>query len=299
MSATVIVDGDTVVITNTFSVSGTPTDPTAITVVLTDPDGDATTYTSGVDSEVTNPSTGVYTLTVAVDAPGLWQFVWTGTGTAADVEAGTFRVLPTSTVYTSVDELADYLKTSNVTVNDSFLALAVESASRAIDDFCSRRFYADATATARTFAPLDAYCLRVDDFFTTTGLVVKTDTSDNGTFDTTWSVSDYELEPLNGLMRGTPWPYTSIRAVDSETFPTAGLRSGSAEVTARWGWSATPAKVQQATLIKAGRIFLRKQSVTGVQDGFGEFGAIRITRAADPDVADLLGEFRRDSVVVA
>ena len=40
-----LVVGDTVTLTNTFKVSGTATDPTTISLVVTDPAGTATTYT--------------------------------------------------------------------------------------------------------------------------------------------------------------------------------------------------------------------------------------------------------------
>ena len=37
---------DLAVLTNTFSVSGTPTDPSTVSVVVTDPEGNQTTYSN-------------------------------------------------------------------------------------------------------------------------------------------------------------------------------------------------------------------------------------------------------------
>lgn len=197
------------------------------------------------------------------------------------------------TIYVEGAELAEYLKASGVSTNDSFLSIAAESTSRAIDDYCGRRFYPDGSATARVFRAANPHLLHLhgNDFWTTDGLVVQTDEGDDGTFETTWASTDYELRPLNGLRRGTTWPYDSIRAVEARWWPTLSKRAG-VQITAKWGWAEVPAKVTQAALIKAARLFLRKQSPTGVQDGGMEFGPIRITRASDPDVAEMLDDYR-------
>jgi hypothetical protein len=57
-------------------------------------------------------------------------------------------------------------------------------------------------------------------------------------------------------------------------------------VTARWGWSAVPTAVKQATILLASRGFKRYDSALGVA-GFGDLGAIRVSRT-DPDVTALL-----------
>ena len=57
---------------------------------------------------------------------------------------------------------------------------AINAASRQIDAFCGRYFYADGSASARKFFTDDLYRLKVDDISTTTGLVVKYDDDDDG-----------------------------------------------------------------------------------------------------------------------
>src|SRR4051812_42026921 len=85
---------------------------------------------------------------------------------------------------------------------------AVEAASRGIEKFCGRQFNDAVTTTARVFAPTSDCLAHVDDFSTITGLVIKSDDDDDGSFERTWTTADYELAPLNGVVGGeVGWPY--------------------------------------------------------------------------------------------
>lgn len=203
-----------------------------------------------------------------------------------------------SNAYITVDDLVEHLSSMGEPVGAEIglVERVLNAVSRKIDQHCDRRFYVDSEATARTYAAEDWDVVYVDDISTTTGLVVKTDTSDNGTFDTTWSASDYELEPVNARSSsGEAWPYTAIRAVDARWFP-AGNRRSSVEVTATWGWPAVPDAIAEACLLMSARIYRRRQSPEGVI-GFGDFGPIRVSRI-DPDVAMLLDPYRKTPVRV-
>lgn len=178
--------------------------------------------------------------------------------------------------------------------NRELLERAINSASRSIDQHCRRNFYVDSATSSRVFRPEGWDLVYVDDIATTTGLVVETDTSDNGTFDTTWATTDYELDPPNGISSsGEAWPFTAIKAVDSRRFPYG--RRSTVRVTATWGWAAAPPSIEQACLLLAARIYRRRQSPEGVI-GFGEFGAVRLTRQ-DADVADLLMPYKKVGVL--
>lgn len=185
------------------------------------------------------------------------------------------------------------------TADDTAIDAAATAASRLIDSHCRRRFYADGAATARVFYAEQDWrgrsVVAVDDISTSTGLVVKTDTSDDATFDTTWAASDYQLEPLNGVVDGLEgWPYTRIVAVEARRFPMSGKRAR-VEVTADWGWAAVPAAVSEACLILSARLFQRKDSPLGFAAG-GEFEAVRLSRI-DADVPGLLAPFVRPTEV--
>ena len=128
----------------------------------------------------------------------------------------------------------------------------------------------DGSVSARVFAAEDPVTLKVDDFSTSTGLIVKTDTVGNGTFDRTWTSADYQLEPLNGVVEGIEgWPYWRIRAIDDEAFPVDPTGRARVQVTAKWGWAAVPDAVFQACLIQSLANFKRKDAPFGVI-GFDE-----------------------------
>jgi hypothetical protein len=164
-----------------------------------------------------------------------------------------------------------------------------------IDGYCNRQFWAATTATARVFQANTEYVCDVDDFYTTTGFVLKTSSFADGNFDTTWSTSDYQLEPLNGILDGLTWSYDKIRAVGAYLFPTVNANYGEqalVQVTAKWGWATIPEPITQACIIQASRIFKRYDSPLGVA-GFGDLGAIRVSRFLDPDMAQLVEPYRR------
>lgn len=197
-------------------------------------------------------------------------------------------------IITSTD-LKTHLGISDAT-DDTTIATAVAAANQAVVRWCGRTFDTTTTASAseRVYHPKSPTLTVTDDFWTTTGLVVKTGTT--GAYDTTLTLNtDYVVEPLNGREDGVAVPYRHIRAAawlfDHDVFPTV-------SVTAAWGWSAVPDDVKEATLIKAARLFKRKNSPEGVLGGFQDFGAIRITNREDPDVAMLLGPYRRPEQVL-
>lgn len=306
MTASVdFVTNDTVTLTNTFTVSGVATDPTTISLAVTNPAGTTTTYTFA-GGTITKVGTGIYSKSITADSVGLWRYVWTGTGTAADVEDGSFTVSPvaTRTTYCTEEELKDYLGSPVAgTGYDALLRLSVNSASRAIDAYCNRRFWIDASTVVRTFTVGASDITHVDDIGSTTGLVIKTDSSGDGTFETTWAATDYELLPVDAayaLPEAKPW--TAIHAVGDYTFPylTAAsryTRNHRLQVTALWGWPTIPDMVRQACLIKAARLFHRRNSPQGIA-AFDEFGPVRISRGQDGDAVELLADYRRADVFV-
>ncbi len=192
--------------------------------------------------------------------------------------------------YVALSELKSALGITSST-DDAFLTLAIGAAETAINDLCGRKFTADGSASARTYRAQPYLCV-TDDVSTLTGLVVKTDTNGDGTFDQTWASSDYQVEPLNNLVKGRS--VNNIRAVGDYLFPVYGDGLASVEVTANWGWPAVPDPIEQSTLMMAARFYSRKASPLGII-GVGDFGPVRISRS-DPDIAHLLMDYRRAGV---
>lgn len=196
--------------------------------------------------------------------------------------------------YATLAELKSKLTISD-TVDDTMLTDALGAASRAVEKFCRRQFNDAGSASARKYYALNKRLVMVDDFSTTSGLIVKHDTGDDGSYDETWTTGDYQAEPLNGTRDGvTGWPYWRIRAIESLIFY-SGHRP-SVEVTAQWGWAAVPAPVKQATLMLAEEIFKMKDAPFGVA-GFSDFGFVRVRD--NPKVSTLLVPYRRKAVRVA
>lgn len=180
------------------------------------------------------------------------------------------------------------------TLDDDLIDNCVGAASRLIDGYCNRRFWQTGTAEARIFQAEDSFYCSIDDI-AGTALTLKSSTQADGTFDLTWSRSDYQLEPLNGNLDGLTWSYDKIRAVGDYLFPTVNANYGEqalVQVTAVFGWPSVPEPITQATIIQASRIFKRYDSPLGVA-GFGDLGAIRVSRFLDPDMAQLVEPYRR------
>jgi hypothetical protein len=181
------------------------------------------------------------------------------------------------------------------TADDTLIDNATEAASRLIDGYCNRQFWAYSSATTRIFQANSSYVCDIDDVYSTASLVVKTDPDADGTFDVTFAVTDYQLEPLNGYLEGLDWSFDRLRAVGDYLFPNVNANFGEqalVRVTAFYGWAAVPSPIAQATIIQASRLFKRLDSPLGVA-GFGDLGAIRVSRFLDPDMAQLVEPYRR------
>lgn len=264
-----------------------------VTLVVTKPDGSTT------NPAITNLATGKYGATVAPDQPGEWLFKWAATGAATTAEDGAFQVDPNlaATLYATVGELRLSLgDETRLALDAGQLEQALRAASRAVDDHCQRpggKFWLDPAVTARTYRTEDPWCAWVDDVGSSTGLLVKTDNDGDGTFETTWAASDYQLEPLNASTNGTAFAWWRLLAVGTQTFPypTYPRARPTLQVTARHGWSQIPDPVRTATLLLAARYYRRKDAVFGSEFGGADFGPIRITRQ-DSDVTMLLEPYR-------
>lgn len=202
--------------------------------------------------------------------------------------------------YSTRDQVKDYLRIDPaVTDHDSDVDSVIISATREINNHCSRNFNRDAAldaATVRIFPVKNAGVARVHDFYTTTDLVIKTDPSGVGVFSETWSAADYQLEPLNGIRDGNSgWPYFIIRAIGSRTFPVYGRRAV-LQVTAHFGWAAVPEDVKQAHLMLCAETFKMREAPLGVA-GWSEFGVVRVRDV--PKVAKLLYPYELDRVKIA
>lgn len=159
--------------------------------------------------------------------------------------------------------------------------MAIDAASRQIDSWCDargrRHFWSTDAPVARQFHPYSAFKIDPGFISTTDGLVIKTDATGDGVFESTWSATDYKMQPN---VRPNGEPYTRIVATGTRRFPVNG-RAECVEITAKWGWTAIPQPVVQATQILA-IAYYKSKDFTGGDMGFGES-----TGAAGDDIYSL------------
>jgi len=189
--------------------------------------------------------------------------------------------------YITAYELKEYARIADSSDDDQVTSV-VNAVSRTIERYCGRQFNDAGSASARVFQASRADRVRVDDFSTTTGLVVKSDTALDGTYGTTIAASSYDVTPFNGVVEGQPGnPYRQI-VLSADSFIVSNRPT--VEITAQWGWAAVPADVKQAALIQAARIFGRRESAHGVL-GFGDY-VVRVSNRLDTDVEGFLDRYR-------
>ena len=183
------------------------------------------------------------------------------------------------------------------TANDTELELSIEASSRQAEAHCGpgRKFWQDSAVVARKYFPAFNDIVVVDDISTLTGLLVKVDTSDDGTFDTSLTIgTDFQVLPVNAAAEYPVEPWTAIQLLDGTLSSFTALASGrpSVEVTAKFGWSAIPTAVARACLVQARNIY-KSQDAT-----FGSFqlsidGSPRSIPAMDPVARAQLEPFIR------
>lgn len=189
--------------------------------------------------------------------------------------------------YVTSAELKAFVRVDD-TSDDVQVALAVTSASRAVDKATGRQFgKLDSAAewfyTAVWDRRLGRWVVRIDDAATTTGMVVKVDGV---------TVTDYTLEPRQAVAKGRVWTLLVL----GTTVACSGDRDGVA-VTAAWGWPTVPTPVKQATLLQASRFLARRDSPYGIAGSPDAGSEMRLLATVDPDVRVSLGPYARNWAV--
>ena len=189
--------------------------------------------------------------------------------------------------YCTLAQLKSSLRITD-SVDDELLELAIESASREIDQACERFFY-QLDSQTRYYRALDPYLVETDDIRSITS--VKTSEGGDGVYDTVWQPKDWQEEPLNGYVSGIPHPTTRLVAIDDYLWPVDQSGEALVEIVGDFGWESVPTAITQATVLLSARIYKRNDSPLGVA-GIGDLGVIRVGRL-DPDVQTLIHPFMK------
>lgn len=197
--------------------------------------------------------------------------------------------------YCTTAELKDWLRIT-VSSDDDRLADAISTASRNVDTYCGRQFGKIDSAAIRyeTWDGTQVDCrdaLSIVDLYDTTGLVVAIDTDGDGDTDVTvTNGTDFDLWPYNAAADGVPWTKLIMRP------GTAGRLNRyprGVKITGKYGWTAVPTAVMQATLLLAAEIFARRNAPFGVS-GSPELGSeMRLLDKVDPDAKTALRRYVR------
>lgn len=188
--------------------------------------------------------------------------------------------------YLTLAEAKTYLQIDD-TEDDTALELSVEAASRAIDEWCGRRFYQSDGETR--YFDADAYdLLWVDDLRTVTTL--KTDPGGDGTYELTWSSSDYRLQPHNAATDSEPYTQVARAHNGSYSFPVGVPKS--IEVVGDWGWPAVPDAIKHACSIQTA-VFFKRATEGGAPIVTMDGTTIGASRFLDRTVELLLTPYRR------
>jgi len=192
--------------------------------------------------------------------------------------------------YTTRAVVKTYLGIPSATSSeDDPIDAAIDAAEAEIDAHTGRTFVVPGSATAKVYRPINDRVVLVDDIAQTTSLAVKVDGSDDGSYDTTLTITS------EFVVDGNTAPYRVIRRVDGSSFPRYTSDRATVEVTSYFGYGMSiPKAIVQASTVLGARLYQRRSSPLGFQAGL-EGDAVRISRI-DPDVRALLSGYRLPAV---
>lgn len=213
--------------------------------------------------------------------------------------------------YCALDALKEALQIDDAD-HDRRLERAIESASRAIDKVCRRKFYREdltlyfgggPRARVDPFSErrmAGVHSLAVGDLISITTL--KTDDDGDRTFETTWDASrDYYLSPVNAPSEPKPYSHIDADTLNGRYWFPPYLKG--VEVVGTWGYAfdydddgtfVAPPDVKEACILLTTRYFKRRDSPLGIIESSGlDLVREEIRVHADPDVKALLKPYRR------
>lgn len=179
------------------------------------------------------------------------------------------------------------------TAQDTAIETQIEAASRWVDEYCGRSFWASSAGVVRYYTADDPTWLQIDDVTTVTAIAADED--GDRTYERTWTVADYDLDPPDASQRGNPYNRVVVTPNGDYTFP-VGMRRG-VKITGTWGWPAVPKSVTEAVILLAVRLRKRNDAPFGIA-GSAELGMLQNIPRTDPDVAALVAPYRRLTIEV-
>lgn len=195
-----------------------------------------------------------------------------------------------ATTYALLDDVKDALRISDSN-DDVVLAGVIESASRAIDQYCDRYFGQTGTTGSpvqRLYRATATRQVLIDDLVTLTDLEV--DYSGYAETFTSLGATSVLKQPVNAATLVPAQPYTALLAKPSAVLPAA---PGWVRVSGVWGWPAIPQQIRDACVLQTVRLFKSRDVPLGVMGGSDMLAPMRLPGGLHPDARILCEPFRR------
>lgn len=203
--------------------------------------------------------------------------------------------------YATASELRTQIEKVGTTGSgsDGALALLLDAASLAIDNYCNRPdgFLSSPVATVRYFSGAGKGYLLIDECTAIASVAVKDSITD--TTYTAWVSTDWRA--ASGDPKSPEWnrlPYNLIIVLITgnwAVFPT-GISAPSSEITANWGYAATiPATIKAATIALCSRWYKQGQAAWADTMVSPELGAM-IYRRENLDIRMMLDRYAKPAI---
>lgn len=231
------------------------------------------------------------------------------TGVASVVDELPAAASPDEIDYVTLDMIKNSRTLTSQSFADDDIRLSITAASRLVDDETHRYFGLGPTGEVRYYTASRRGDIEIDDLVTLTEFA--TDPTGFGDYTDIWvNPDDILLDPPNAPLKSAPYERVIVR----RRVPYAGWGGyiGAAgwygfgkfrwpfrfpqavRVTGQFGWPQVPAKVQEAVMILAPRLILRKREAPWAIVGLGnDSPGMRLSKT-DPDVCALLSRYTRD-----
>lgn len=197
------------------------------------------------------------------------------------------------TTYATVAELKAQIDPSGTQVtftddDNANLDLCLEAATEWIKERTGLNF--EATTATKYYTADDANLLFIDDLLSVTTL--KTDDDADGTYETTWTTTDYILDPVNA----SPKRLVKVNPNTGDYYFPVEVANG-VQIIGSWGTtSSIPNRIKVACLLIAHRLWKRHETLFGIaSQGMLSLMVIKAKVTEDSDVVALLdmADYRR------
>ena len=186
--------------------------------------------------------------------------------------------------------LAEFKSAIGITdsTDDTALQSVLDATDQLINNYCDTKVgFGITSSQTRYFTTDDLKYVLTDPIVTVTTL--QTDDNEDGTYETTWSASEYILSPKNAALDGRPYTEIDTNIQDTRLFPLGYL---GVKVVGTFGFPSVPSAVKQAALIQAGAVWSSRTAPFGVIGSADLGGVMRMSRALHPEAQVLLEPYR-------